>query len=131
MAEARAIALDPHLPPEVADRVLPSMCRLALEAAYQDTARRTLREAGMRQRDIQEQVTRPGPLTGLAALAMGMRNKEGRAVLEAVAHDHGTWARELIQGLNQASHQAPTMPVGDRAALVDRTQRLAKEVLAR
>lgn len=39
LAEARAIALDPHLPPEVADRVLPSMCRLALEAAYQDTAR--------------------------------------------------------------------------------------------
>ncbi|MGW7644183.1 AAA family ATPase [Streptomyces bobili] len=131
LAEARAIALDPHLPPEVADRVLPSMCRLALEAAYQDTARRALRKAGVGQRDIQEWVTRPGPLTGLAALAMGMRGKEGREVLEAVARDHGLWARELIQGLNQASHQAPATPVGDRLALVDRTKRLAKEVLAR
>ncbi|MEU2749762.1 AAA family ATPase [Streptomyces collinus] len=131
LAEARAIALDPHLPPEVADRVLPSMCRLALEAAYQDTARRTLREAGVGQRDIQERVSRPGPLTGLAAVAMGMRGKEGREVLDAVARDHGPWARELIQGLNQASHQAPATPIGDRLALVDRTKRLAKEVLAR
>ncbi|WP_240508939.1 AAA family ATPase [Streptomyces agglomeratus] len=131
LAEARAIALDPHLPPEVADRVLPSMCRLALEAAYQDTARRALREAGIGQRAIQERVTRPGPLTGLAALAMGMQGKERSEVLDAVARDHGRWARELIHGLNQASHQAPATPIGDRLALVDRTKRLAKEVLAR
>lgn len=52
-------------------------------------------------------------------------------MLEAVARDHGVWARELVQGLNEASHQAPATPVGDRLALVDRTKRLAKEVLAR
>ncbi|MEU5365850.1 AAA family ATPase [Streptomyces sp. NPDC005925] len=131
LEEARAIALDPHLPPEVADRVLPSMCRLALEAAYQDTARRVLREAGTGQRDIQDRVTRPGPLTALAALAMGMRDKDRTEILNAVAHDHGSWARELIQELNQASHQAPTRPVGDRMDLVSRTTRLTREVLAR
>ncbi|MFD7775702.1 AAA family ATPase [Streptomyces sp. NPDC059753] len=131
LEEARAIALDPHLPPEVADRVLPSMCRLALEAAYQETARRVLREAGIGQRDIQERVTRPGPLTGLAALAMGMKDKERGDVLDVVARDHGAWAKQLIQGLNQASHQASATPVDDRLALVDRTTQLAKEVLAR
>lgn len=62
---------------------------------------------------------------------MGMRGNEARNVLDAVARDHGPWARELTQGLNQASHQAPTTPIGDRLALVDRTKRLSKEVLAR
>ncbi|WP_432174098.1 AAA family ATPase [Streptomyces sp. Tue6028] len=131
LEEARAIALDPNLPSEVADRVLPSMCRLALEAAYQDTARRALREAGLGQRDIQERVTRPGPITGLAAIAMGMQGAERGDVLDAVARDHGPWARELIQRLNQASHQAPATPIGNRVALVNRTKQLAKEVLAR
>jgi len=129
--EARAIALDPHLPSEVADRVLPSMCRLALGAAYQDSARRALRAAGIGQLDIQRRVTQPGPLTGLAAIAMGIQGRERGEVLDAVARDHGPWARELIQQLNQASHRAPTTPAGNRLALVDRTKQLAKEVLAR
>ncbi|WP_030598580.1 AAA family ATPase [Streptomyces fulvoviolaceus] len=129
--EARAVALDPHLPPEVADRVLPSMCRLAVEAAYQGTARRTLHEAGLEQSRIQEKVTRPGPLTGLAAIAMGMEGAGPADVLDAIARDHGASARDLIRLLNQASHQAPTTPVGDHRDLVRRTERLAKAVQAR
>lgn len=128
LEEARAVALDPHLPPEVADRVLPSMCRLAVEAAYQATARRTLHEAGLEQSRIQEKVTRPGPLTGLAAIAMGIEGAGPADVLDAIARDHGTSARDLIRLLNQASHQAPTTPVGDRRDLVRRTERLAKAV---
>ncbi|MFD5748199.1 AAA family ATPase [Streptomyces sp. NPDC127033] len=126
--EARAVALDPHLPPEVADRVLPPMCRLAVEAAYQGAARRTLREAGLKQGEIQRKVTRPGPLTGLAALAIGMEGAEAADVLDAIARDHGAPARDLIRQLNQASHQATATPVGDRRDLVKRTERLAKAV---
>ncbi|MCX5334555.1 ATP-binding protein [Streptomyces sp. NBC_00140] len=129
--EARAVALDRHLPPEVADRVLPSMCRLAVEAAYQATARRTLRAAGLEQSEIQRKVTQPGPLTGLAAIAMGMEGAGPADVLDAIARDLGTPARDLIRLLNQASHQAPTTPVGDHRDLVRRTERLTKAVQAR
>ncbi|MFD3309435.1 AAA family ATPase [Streptomyces sp. NPDC058694] len=129
--EARAVVLDPHLPPEVADRVLPPMCRLAVEAAFQAAARRTLREAGLEQSKIQQKVTQPGPLTGLAALAMGMEGAGPADVLNAIAREHGSSARDLIRLLNQASHQAPTTPVGDHRDLVRRTERLAKEVQAR
>ncbi|MBT2392329.1 AAA family ATPase [Streptomyces sp. ISL-1] len=125
--EARAIALDENLPQKVADRVLPAMCRVALEAAYLDAARSTLRKAGHGQRAIAEMIAKAGPLTGLAALALSV---EPATVLDAVAGDHGPWAKDLIRQCNAASHQAGT-PVGDRKELVRRTERLAKAVQAR
>ncbi|MEU0395789.1 AAA family ATPase [Streptomyces sp. NPDC006208] len=127
LEEARAIALDGNLPQDVADRVLPAMCRVALEAAYLDAARSALRKSGFGQRAAEEKIAKAGPLTGLAALALSV---ERTAVLDAIARDHGPWAKDLIRQCNEASHRAP-VHVGDRKELVRLTERLAKAVQAR
>ncbi|MFB7288115.1 AAA family ATPase [Actinacidiphila glaucinigra] len=125
--EARAIALDVNLPQDVADRVLPAMCRVALEAAFLGAARKTLRAAGVGRRAAEEKIAKAGPLTALASLALSV---ERGAVLEALAVEHGPWAKVLIRQVNGASHQA-AVQVGDRKELVRRTERLAKAVQAR
>lgn len=131
--EARAIALDPNLPSEVADRVLPAMCRVALEAAYLEPARTALRATGLDERAVGERIAAVGPLTELVALTLAppeARLDRGD-VLDSIAADHGTWAKALVLLCNEASHQAPRTPVGDRRDLVRRTERLARAVLAR
>ncbi|WP_406407714.1 AAA family ATPase [Streptomyces sp. NBC_01643] len=125
--EARAIALDRNLPAEVADRVLPAMCRVALEAAFLDAARRALRDAGTGLAESEKKISETHTLTGLAALALATEPAE---VLDAIAREYGPWARALIKQCNQGSHQA-VAPIGDRRDLVKRTERLAKGVQAR
>ncbi|MCQ4082160.1 AAA family ATPase [Streptomyces sp. RB6PN25] len=125
--EARAIALDGNLPPDVADRVLPAMCRVALEAALLARARSTLRAAGLDWRAIEDRIAKADSLTALAAIALDVQHA---IVLDVIAQDHGAWATDLIRQCNKASHQA-SEPVGDRRDLVRRTERLAKAVLAR
>ncbi|MFE7235524.1 AAA family ATPase [Streptomyces sp. NPDC057596] len=57
LAEARDISCDPNLPQDVADHVLPAMCRVAVEAACLETARRRLRdEQGLGLGDIEKRV---------------------------------------------------------------------------
>ncbi|MGW7615519.1 AAA family ATPase [Streptomyces antimycoticus] len=124
--EARAISLDEYLPDDVADRVLPAMCRVVLEAAFLTVARRTMRVAGVSASDAEERIAKAGPLTGLAALAMAVGQD---AVLDTIARDHGPWAKDLIRQCNAASHQRPAH-VTDRKDLIRRTERLAKAVLA-
>ncbi|MFD8332949.1 AAA family ATPase [Streptomyces solisilvae] len=123
--EARALSLDESLPQDVADRVLPAMCRVALEAAFLTVARRTLRLAGVSLPDSEERIAKAGPLTGLAALALAVQHD---TVLDIIARDHGPWAKDLIRQCNTASHQRPAH-VTDRKDLIRRTERLAKAVL--
>ncbi|TKA11916.1 hypothetical protein [Actinacidiphila oryziradicis] len=128
--EARAVALDGNLPQEVADRVLPAMCRVALEAAFLEPARRRLRATGLSYLSVEQKIGKARPLTELAALALSDTPMERAQVLEAVARDHGPWARTLIQQCNAGTHQAlPT--VADRRDLVKSTERLAKAVQGR
>ncbi|MFD7788553.1 AAA family ATPase [Streptomyces nojiriensis] len=130
VSEARAIARDPNVPQDVADRVLPQMCRGALEAAYLEPARRRLRAEGHGHADIEARISKTHKVTELAALAFYDSTMEPAQVLAAVAQEHGTWARALIERCNAGAHQQ-LAPIGDRMDLVRDTERLTKAVRTR
>ncbi|MEU9082301.1 AAA family ATPase [Streptomyces sp. NPDC048357] len=127
LGEARAVASDRNLPPDVADRVLPQMCRGALEAAYLEPARRRLRADGLSHDEVEARIGRTYKLTELAALAFYDSAMAPAEVLAAVAQDHGPWARALIERCNAGAHQAPA-PSRAPLDLVRETERLARAV---
>ncbi|MFF0425555.1 AAA family ATPase [Streptomyces sp. NPDC004520] len=129
LSEARAVARDRNVPQDVADRVLPQMCRGALEAAYLEPARRRLRADGHGHSDMEARVTKAHKLTELAALACYDEGMEPAEVLAAIAQEHGPWARALIERCNAGAHQLG--PLGDRVELVRDTERLARAVQSR
>ncbi|WP_328927642.1 AAA family ATPase [Streptomyces sp. NBC_00190] len=130
LGEARAVAGDRNVPQDVADRVLPQMCRGALEAAYLEPARRRLRADGHGHDDIEARIGRTHKLTELAALAFYDSAMAPAEVLAAIAQDHGPWARTLIERCNAGAHQAPAPSVAPKD-LVRETERLARAVQRR
>lgn len=125
LAEARAVSLDPGLPQEVADHVLPAMCRVAVEAACLETARRRLRdEHGLNLRAVEERVGSLERTKTYVSLAlMGDARQPAREALERI-HPDG-WM--LIEALNSGSH-GPLPTVDDRKSLVRRTAALAMAI---
>lgn len=130
LGEARAVAADRNVPQEVADRVLPQMCRGALEAAYLEPARRRLRGDGHSHDEIEARISRTHKLTELAALAFYDSGMAPAEVLAAVAQDHGPWAHTLIERCNAGAHQDPAW-AGANGDLVRETERLARAVQRR
>ncbi|GHH95018.1 AAA family ATPase [Streptomyces capillispiralis] len=125
LAEARAISLDPNLPPDVANHVLPAMCRVALEAACLETARRRLRdEQGLGLRAVEKRVEcleRTKQYVSLALL--GDERQSAREAVEQLRP--GGW--RLIEAFNSGAH-GPLPTVDDRKALVARTKALATAI---
>ena len=126
LSEARAISLDRWVPQDVADRVLPAMCRGAVEVACLMTARRRLRdEHGLSLREVEERIAsveRTKEYAALALLGDGKRSAQG--AVEQIRP--GGW--KLIESFNSASHTAlPT--VDDRKELVSGTQALVRAIL--
>ncbi|CAM5610807.1 AAA family ATPase [Streptomyces chartreusis] len=125
LAEARAISLDSNLPQEVADHVLPAMCRVAVEAACLETARRRLRdEQGLGLRAVEERVQSLDRTKSYVALALlGDEQQHARAAVERICP--GGWT--LIETFNSGAHTSlPT--VDDRRNLVRRTKALASAI---
>ncbi|MDT0343511.1 ATP-binding protein [Streptomyces litchfieldiae] len=125
LKEARELSLDEHLPVEVADHVLPTMCRVALEAACLETARRRLRDDYHLALGQIEEAVRPlertKPLVALALL--GDANAPARARVEQLCP--GGWG--LIEEFNSGAHGS--LPsVADRKRLVRRTETLATAI---
>jgi energy-coupling factor transporter ATP-binding protein EcfA2 len=125
LAEARAVSLDPNLPADVADHVLPAMCRVAVEAACLETARRRLRdEEGLGLRAIEERVASLDRTKQYVSLALlGDERQSAREAVERLRP--GGWA--LVEAFNSGAH-APLPTVDDRKALVNRTKALATAI---
>lgn len=125
LKEARDIALDPNLPQGVADHVLPAMCRVAVEAACLETARRRLSdERGLGLRDVEERVASLDRTKTYVSLALlGDERQHARAAVERICTDG--WA--LVEAFNSGAH-APLPTVEDRRGLVRRTEALAAAI---
>jgi hypothetical protein len=123
--EARVVAKDPNLPPDVADQVLPAMCRVALEAACLATARRRLRdEQGLGLRAVEERVANLERTKEYVSLALlGDEQQSARGAVEQLCP--GGWA--LIETFNSGTH-TPLPTVADRGDLVRRTKALAAAI---
>ncbi|WP_405521092.1 AAA family ATPase [Streptomyces canus] len=125
LAEARAVSLDPNLPQDVADHVLPAMCRVAVEAACLETARRRLRdEKGLGLRAVEERVESLERTKSYVSLALlGDEQQHARAAVERICP--GGWT--LIETFNSGAH-TPLPTVDDRKNLVRRTKALATAI---
>ncbi|MFJ9481650.1 AAA family ATPase [Streptomyces mirabilis] len=125
LAEARAVSLDPNLPQDVADHVLPAMCRVAVEAACLETARRMLRdEKGLGLRAIEQRVESLERTKSYVSLALlGDEQQHARAAVERICP--GGWT--LIETFNSGAHM-PLPAVDDRKDLVRRTKALATAI---
>lgn len=125
LVEARAVSLDPNLPQDVADHVLPAMCRVAVEAACLETARRRLRdEKGLGLRAVEERVESLERTKSYVSLALlGDERQHARAAVERIFP--GGWT--LIEAFNSGAH-TPLPTVDDRKDLVRRTKTLAAAI---
>ncbi|MCX4860766.1 AAA family ATPase [Streptomyces canus] len=125
LAEARAVSLDLNLPQDVADHVLPAMCRVAVEAACLETARRRLRdEKGLGLRAVEERVESLERTKSYVSLALlGDEQQHARAAVERICP--GGWT--LIEAFNSGAH-APLPTVDDRKILVRRTKTLTAAI---
>ena len=69
LKDARALCADKVLPDDVAARVVPGLCRIAVEAAFTEAIRRKQLRAGRRHADVEDAIEAADTLTKRAALA--------------------------------------------------------------
>jgi energy-coupling factor transporter ATP-binding protein EcfA2 len=126
LKEAREISLDPGLPQEVADHVLPAMCRRAVEAACLEAVRRRLRdEHGLGLTAIEERVESLDHRTKaqMSLALLGDERQSARDTVERICP--GGWA--LVEAFNTGAH-APLPTAEDRKDLVRRTKALTAAI---
>lgn len=126
--DAKALAKTRDLPGDVVARVLPGLCRTALEAAFLEPARRRLLGAGLLHTEIEQHIAKARRLTELASLALyGETDRVGEAMTD-LARAYGPQATEHIRWCNKGAHEA--VPVDDVEEIIRRTADLAKAVRA-
>ncbi|MGW0576562.1 AAA family ATPase [Streptomyces sp. NPDC002920] len=126
--DAKALAKTRDLPGDVVARVLPGLCRTALEAAFLEAARRRLLGAGLPHAEIEQRIATAHKLTELASLALyGEADRVGEAMTD-LTRAYGSQATDHIRWCNKGAHEP--VPVGDVEEIIRRTADLAKAVRA-
>lgn len=126
--DAKALAKTRDLPGDVVARVLPGLCRTALEAALLEPARRRLLSTGMPHTDIERHIAKARKLTELASLALyGAADRGGEAMTD-LTRAYGAEATDHIRWCNKGTHEA--VPFADAEDIIRRTADLAKAVRA-
>ena len=123
--DARSLVRTEDLPREVASRVVPGFCRLAIEAACVEATRRRRIGRGeptRRSSRLLRSVTR---LTGYAALALFDDSSRGGDVLTRINSEYGRAKADAFQAANKGSHGGFT---GDLDTLVRESAILAREI---
>ncbi|MDX3453575.1 AAA family ATPase [Streptomyces sp. ME02-8801-2C] len=124
--DAKALAKTRDLPGDVVARVLPGLCRTALEAAFLEPARRRLLGTGLPHDEIERRIAKAHKLTELASLALyGETDRVGEAMTD-LTRAYGQQATDHIRWCNRGSHEA--VPVDDVEEIIRRTADLAKAV---
>ncbi|MFJ6140997.1 AAA family ATPase [Kitasatospora sp. NPDC092286] len=119
LAAARAVARDNKVPAAILGEVLPGQCRLALEAALQESARRTLLGTGLGHLVIEECIGRARELTDLAALALFGEIRGKADVYREIGRRLGPDASSIVGLCNKGAHT--TIPdTADAMAFINR-----------
>jgi len=122
LKDAYDMCADDALPENVAARVVPGMCRLAVEAAFTEAIRRRKLRAGKRHADVQAEVESADKLSKKAALAMfgdAARGGEVLPLLDRWRPAAATTYRVLNKGAH-SEHRGPLRSlVKDARALTD------------
>lgn len=104
--DARALVHTAELPSVVGPRVVPGLCRQALEAALIETIRRKRMGAGSRHADVEDAIARAQGPYDLAALAFFDDRSRTGEVLTRLNNKHGGRAGDAFRDFNQAGHAA-------------------------
>jgi hypothetical protein len=104
LKDAHDICLDEAMPEDVVARVVPGLCRLAIEAAFTEAIRRTQLAAGNRHADVEARIEAVDKLSKKAALAMFSDAARGRDVLSRLNGWHRT-AADTYKALDKGAHE--------------------------
>jgi hypothetical protein len=113
-----AVAHTDGVPPEAARRVIPGLCRLAIEAACMEAVRRRRLAHGERHADVEDL---------LAALALFDDPARAADVLPQL-NKHGREVADVFRMVNEGAHQEFR---GDTVDLVRGAERLAQWMRSR
>jgi hypothetical protein len=124
LRDAGALAADDSVPAEVAARVVPGLCRTAVEAAFTEAIWRRQLRAGRGHAEIEADLeTGSARLNRLASLALTGDAENGGDVLPRLK----SWGRQFAdtyQALNRGSHAVhpgdPGLLVGDAKKLTEK-----------
>ena len=122
LEDALAVAGTAELPSSAAGRVVPGLCRLALEAACMEVVRRRRLGRGERHADVEGALAEAGPLARLVALALFDDAARDRDALERVEREAGAPLAEALRRCGEGTSGAGAVEVVD---LVRRAARLA------
>ncbi len=106
--DARAIEYDQNLPGEVKFRVIPGLCREAIETAIIEFVRRRRLEQGDPHSEVEGLLVEPRSLVNALSLALFDDDRRGSDVyaeLNAKAQRYGPQAVKVVRACNQGSHE--------------------------
>jgi hypothetical protein len=127
LQDAGALCADDVLPEKVAARVIPGLCRVAVEAAFTEAIRREQLRAGRRHAQVEADIEAADKLTKRAALALfGDAGKGGDVLRRLNTWDRG--AADTYQALNHGAHDAHR---GSLRELIAQTRRLTDAIRSR
>ena len=125
--DARSLVHTEDLPDEVARRVVPGFCRLAIEAGCVEATRRRRIGRGEPHAEVEDTLRSVTRLTGFAALALFDDPARGGDVLTRINTSYGRSKADAFQAANKGSHGGFA---GDLEALVRESAILARELAA-
>ncbi len=125
LEDAMALARTDDLPTDVAMRVVPTFCRLAIESACTEVARRRRLARGVPHGKVEADLVALRTITQRAAVALFDDETCGGKVLGSLNTRFGRWAGDTFMVVKQGAHQGWN---GDLPGLVDGTRRLTARV---
>lgn len=102
LKDARTIASHPRLPVQVGPAVLPGLCRVALDAAFVEMARRRLLGEGADHDTVERRIAEARPTGRIAALALGVGSTG--EVARWLTQNIGPWAGDVFVACNKGTH---------------------------
>ena len=122
LEDAFAVAGTADLPSPAAARVVPGLCRLALEAASMEVVRRRRLGRGEPHADVERLLSRADGLTRVASLALFDDVERGDDVLPRLQRECSPAGAEAFR---QSEEGAQELPAGDAVELVRQAGKLA------
>ena len=127
--DARAIELSGGLPELVPRRVIPNLCRQAIEAACLDSTRRGLLARGVGLKECDDKWSDATRLLPRIALALYGDADRAGDVYGTLSSKFGGWAADCTRSCNEMSHSGA--PAGtDLKDLINRCESLAEKLAA-
>ena len=121
--DAFALAKTDDLPPDIARRVIPGLCREALEAACMETVRRRRIGRGEPHADVEDLLLSAQKLTHLAGLALFDDIDRATDVMTRINKEGGRPAGDTFKACNAGAHGKLDVVPTD---LIRNTEKLAR-----